>query len=134
MIGIYRPIVEFWGNRFVKRTFRRSFWKAVRTWTDYNYRLVEILERRRELGQPYLLLHYKSLMQQEDEFQRLEAFIGRKLVDNRKPDLYRSNSIGKRRIDWTDRFMNWVGLPQPSLVDVRLRRLRSPEDSATSQA
>lgn len=123
VVGVYRSLEEFWGNRLTKRRKRHSFWKAVRMWCDYNRCLADVLERRQALGQPFVLLRYELLMDGDDEFLRLQAFIGRGLVDPRKAARYRSQARGRIRLAIADRVMNAVGLPQPTKITRRLERL-----------
>jgi len=124
VIGVYRSLEEAWGNHVRrKRPRRRSFWKVVRMWSDHNRRLMEVLVRRRELGQPFILLSYEALMRGDEEFERLAEFLRRELVDPRQPDLYRSRARGGLRIAAADRVLNALGRPQPSRIRRRLDQL-----------
>lgn len=123
IVGVYRSLGEFWAHQARASGKRRSLWKAIRTWTDYNVRLADILERRRELGQPFVLLRYENLMTSDEDFGRFEEFMGRRLDDCRNPDLYRSRRRGTFAIAIADWLMNAMGRPQPSQVRRRLGRL-----------
>lgn len=126
LVGVYRPLAEFWGNRSSKRSARRrSFWKAIRTWCDYNGRLADHLERRRDLGQPFLLVRFETLMNDDAEISRMSEFFGRDVFDARRPERYRSRARSGVRLALTDRIVNALGMPQPSKIERRLERLEA---------
>lgn len=80
----YRPIKR------LKRGIR-----ALRTWCFYNERLLETLERN---GADYMIVLFNELVRDNQEFERLENFVGRQLVDSRKSDLYRNRSMKTSRV------------------------------------
>jgi hypothetical protein len=62
------------------------WWRALRNWSDYNAAMASALE---ETPRPRLVLRYDDLMSDEKAMDRLEAFIGRPLVDARNRELHR---------------------------------------------
>jgi hypothetical protein len=126
-IGIYRSLAEVWAHQARDGRSIRSLWKAVRMWCDYNWRLADILERRRQLGQPYLLLSFEELMTDDAELARLQTFLERPLIDPRSPGRYRSKARGRRLLVVLDVLMDVCGLANPSLIEHRLESLRRPE-------
>ncbi|MBW2386313.1 MAG: hypothetical protein JRG92_22015 [Deltaproteobacteria bacterium] len=126
-IGVYRSLSEVWAHQARQGRRIRSLWKAVRMWCDYNWRLADILERRRQLGQPYLLLKFEDLMTGDEELGRLEAFLDRPIVDPRRAGRYRSRSRGRRLLGIVDAVMDACGLANPSLIEYRLESLRRSE-------
>jgi hypothetical protein len=62
------------------------WWRALRNWSDYNAAMAAALE---ETARPKLVLRYDDLMSDEKQMVRLEAFIGRPLVDARRRELHR---------------------------------------------
>jgi len=125
VIGVYRGLPEVWAHQAKQGRRHRSLWKAIRMWSDYNWRLADILERRQQTGRPYLLLRFESLMTDDREFARLQAFLGRSLVDPRKPDRYRSRERSRIRIALVDAVLGTLGHPRPSSTAARLERLRT---------
>jgi hypothetical protein len=92
IIAIYRPPEELFLRYRPKKLIRRYrdlpvAIKLVKRWCEHNSRLIEYLE-----GTPmeYLVLEYRRLMSEQKEFERLQAFVGQPLVDQRRKDLYRN--------------------------------------------
>jgi hypothetical protein len=67
--------------------------KVIRAWVYHNQRILDYLNTTHH---QYLIINYKQLMTNENEFNRLGNFIGKQLVDNRNPDLYRSKVTRSR--------------------------------------
>jgi hypothetical protein len=95
VIAIYREPEELW-PRFRQGGIRRQYrnpiraWQYLSRWYEHNQRLLDYL---RHPGCDGLLLSYREFMGGTGEFERLRAFVGRDLVDMRRPSLYR----GRRR-------------------------------------
>lgn len=62
-------------------------WRTVRTWCDYNEGMLRALQAQESEA---LLLSYEALMTSQEELERLERFVGRKIADVRSPSHYRS--------------------------------------------
>lgn len=60
--------------------------RIVRSWIVHNEMLIEHLRRRDD----FVLVRYATLMSGPDELERLRDYLGHRLVDRRKPDLYRA--------------------------------------------
>ena len=58
-------------------------------WFDHNHRILDIMARS---NRERLILFYDALMTSDEEFRRLERFVGRPLVDQRRPELFRHRS------------------------------------------
>ena len=91
IIAAYRSPDEIW-PRFRWRGLRRRYvnphraWQFVSRWLQHNQSLVQYL---RNTSMDFILIEYRRLMSSDDEFQRLEQFVGDKLTDMRKKALYR---------------------------------------------
>lgn len=100
LIVVYRLPEEGWAHYWsaarspVKRlNVLQSF---LGSWCEYNAAILGILERA---SVPAIVLHYTRLMEGDEEFRRLERFVGRPLVDRRIPGMNRSrpgHSLGYR--------------------------------------
>jgi len=92
VIAIYRSPEEIW-PRFRWQGWRKRYvnpvgaWQFMSRWIEHNISLISYL---REAGKEYILLDYHRLMTTDDEFNRLQAFVGRDLVDMRNKQLYRT--------------------------------------------
>ena len=68
-------------------------------------------------------------MADDDELERLERFVGRKLTDRRDATRYRSRPRPRGR--WTlriaDHILHQLGYPQPSVIAARLATLEGGE-------
>lgn len=91
LIVVYRLPEEGWAHYWsagrgpLKRlNVLRNFLGA---WCEYNAAILGILERA---SVPAVVLHYTRLMHGDEEFRRLERFVGRPLVDRRIPGMHRS--------------------------------------------
>lgn len=72
------------------------WWRALRSWTDYNDAMAESLER---CSQPKLVIRYDDLMSGDDTLARLSSFLGRPLVDARRPELHRVRTEAVGRLE-----------------------------------
>jgi hypothetical protein len=94
IIVIYRTPSELW-PRFqypgwwYAYTNPQNAWNCISRWCEHNQRIVESLQNS---PTPYLVLNYQALMNGNQEFERLQKFVGRELNDQRKSNLYRSRS------------------------------------------
>lgn len=90
IIVVYRSLDEVW-QRYRPEIHRRyrDFGvarKLVQRWSEHNASILKSLDRA---GMPYIVLDYSRMMKDDQEFNRLQEFLGRKLVDRRRKDLYR---------------------------------------------
>jgi hypothetical protein len=90
LIVVYRRPEEAWthywnstrGSR--RLTVLREF---LPRWCEYNAAILRTLETT---SVPSIVLHYSRLMDDDHEFDRLQAFLGRDLSDQRRPGMRRS--------------------------------------------
>jgi hypothetical protein len=127
VIGIYRALPEVWAHEAKAHWTSRSLWKTMRMWVDYNRRLADVVEGRIHYGLPTILLSFESLMSGDEELDRLQRFMDRKLADPRRSTRYRSRSRSTRRIKLTGYVMGQLGYCQPTIVMERLNALRREE-------
>lgn len=93
------------------------WWRALRSWTDYNDAMAEALEAT---PRPKLVLRYDDLMSDPAAMERLSVFVGRPLVDSRRPELHRVRTQAEGRVE---RLMAATMRRDPRRVWERLLRL-----------
>lgn len=121
IVAIHRDLGEVWDH------YRRAPWNPparliVRSWCEYNARLVAILEGG---ASPAILLHYDRLVTDDREFVRLARFLGRPLVDARRPELRRSRPVGRMRLAALGTARACLGRASPRSVAQALARLHA---------
>lgn len=94
IIAIYRPLGEIWPRfrykpllHFYKNPYRA--WQLANRWWEHNSRLLDYLQNT---SLEFIVLSYREFMTDDGEFDRLQEFVGKKLSDQRKKDLYRNRS------------------------------------------
>ncbi len=98
-------------------------WKILRSWVYYNSRIIEYLSTTKS---PYIVLNYESFMTSNNEFERLEKFMTRPLVDCRKVELYRRRSDEPLPImNLVERSVSYLLEESPDRVMQKLDYLRS---------
>lgn len=83
VIIVYRDPVEVW-RRYAR--VKNRWWSrtAFRVWCDYNKSILDCVQA---CGNPDVLtLKFENLLSTQDEWRRLEKFVGRELTDVRDPD------------------------------------------------
>lgn len=87
IIIVYRHFNELLRRyRVTNRNLPRLF-RVLHGWTLYNKAILAVTQ---ETAVPTITLNYERLMQGEEEYQRLNTFVGQSLIDARNPDLYRN--------------------------------------------
>lgn len=110
IIAIYRDPAQL-GKHFISPRLLRRYraptttWRYLNRWYEYNMKIIDYLRRSER---DYLLLSYNELMCGEQSFARLKAFMGRDLVDRRRPDLYRTRRGGAFVFRAVDRLMKTI--------------------------
>ena len=136
IIAIYRPVEELWLRYRPKSNFRRyrDFKIAlnlIRRWCEHNARIVRYLG---DTPMEHLLLEYRQLMETEQEFEHLQAFVGRPLIDKRQPSLYRHRTNKRspvlRAAIW---FHKLQGGQTPGEIITQLEQLHSLGFQPTNQ-
>jgi hypothetical protein len=102
-------------------------WRCVRTWCDYNERVLDALRRT---SLPYVVIGYRELMTERAEFERLEAFVERPLVDARRAGKYRSQPGGHARIAAASALRAALGKSRPGPIAAGLAELRARQVEA----
>ncbi|MEM9173610.1 MAG: sulfotransferase [Myxococcota bacterium] len=127
VIAVYRELPEVWSHYKTRYSPRREIWWAVRAWSDYNEGVLSVLD---EGKRDAIVIQYERLMTEQREFDRLAEFIGRPLSDMRKPDKYRSRSMGARALAAVELTRRACGLSAPSRIAERLHAHRRRQYSA----
>lgn len=105
IIAIYRSPDEVWQRYRAKyRRFHYFYmtWKLIQRWCEHNANILEYLQNTQT---DFLVLNYRKLMSTQEEFDRLQAFVGMKLSDQRRKDLYHHKS-GKQSL--TLKLATWL--------------------------
>jgi hypothetical protein len=91
IIAIYRAPEELWQRQKSLSRFRIPYlaWQYVKRWCESNERILDALETTRN---EFLILDYRSLMENPAEFERLQSFVGKPLKDCRNPKFDRHRS------------------------------------------
>lgn len=87
IVAIFRPLYQL-TERYKADRWPLIARRMVRAWHAYNER---ILRYARAAGEDALVLSYTRLMEEDEEWARLERFVGRPLRDRRKPRLMRGS-------------------------------------------
>lgn len=122
LIVVTRDLSEVWTHFQKHESPWLLTWRCVRTWCDYNERVLDSLRRTMF---PYVVIDYRELMNDSAEFERLQAFVGRPLVDTRRPGQYRSQPGGHARIAATNALRAALGKSRPEPIAAGLAELRS---------
>lgn len=127
---VYRRPEEAWAHYWASTTGRRRlkvFREFLPCWCEYN---AAILDTLRTTPMPWIVLPYARLMERDEEFRRLEAFIGRPLADRRRPTLRRSR---ERSVSYACARLasSWRSGPRPESI---LRALESLGDRSADAA
>jgi hypothetical protein len=103
----------------------------LKAWVYLNGRLLKFMKAT---PYPYLLLRFEAFMSDENEFKRLERFVGRPLVDLRNPKLHHSRMekpnllpfLGKIVSQWLpiqpeEILIELENMPAQKLIDLEIR-------------
>lgn len=96
LICVYRHPLQVW-KHYLTPPYYGIFYclKVFKRYIEYNTAIIQIMNRH---SGPVLLLNYNDLMHEEEEFRRLQDFVGYKLKDMRDPKMYKQRSAFKGRI------------------------------------
>jgi hypothetical protein len=89
LIAVFRSPSEVWTHYWASARFYQKlqiFFRFIPQWCEYNKSILEIVE---SAGTPFVLIDYSELMTTPKEWDRLQIFVGRKLFDSRKLQMYR---------------------------------------------
>ena len=127
LIVVTRDLPEVWTHFKNHESPWLLTWRCVRTWCDYNERILEAL---RHTSLPYVIIGYRELMTSREEFDRLQAFVERPLVDARRSGHYRSQAGGHARIAATSALRAALGRSRPGQIAAGLEELRARQVEA----
>ena len=130
-IVVFRDPAEVWprfkwtGRRLFHTNFNRAY-SYLSRWLEHNNRILDVLESRHT---PFIVLSFRALMAGNEEFEKLQDFMGRPLEDRRQNRLYRSmpkTDIFLRAADWF--LANLKGLScQNTMARLEALRRRRPQ-------
>jgi hypothetical protein len=129
VIMVQRSLEEVFSHFWRKERALGVTWRAVRTWCDYNERALHAVER----DPTALVIRYGLLMTQDEEFARLERFVGRPLTDVRAAGKYRSRAVGRLRLSIVDSLRGLLGLSRAAQITARLDALHAAQCEAESR-
>lgn len=119
VVAVFRPFTEVLMRYKVSPRRPVRLARVARSWLVHNELLIEHLEHRSD----HVVLRYDGLMSGDEEFARLQAYLGTELVDRRRPDLYRARA-GEHRDD-PARWLPSVVRRRAGDAERRLDELRS---------
>lgn len=126
LIAVTRSPQEVWlrYRRNYRSPLRRPLraWRVIDSWTRHNLGVVEALENT---TLPTLILDYRLLVTTDGELGRLADFVGRELVDERRPNLYRNRGDRALLFDTVAVLYRLVRGVGPKDVQRRLDALRA---------
>jgi hypothetical protein len=122
LVVVYRHPEQVTRHYTAKNALR--VWKALRIWTIYNVRLLEIFPAT---PSPTVIINYERLMSDTAEFVRLSTHVGRPLVDARRTERYRQRSTESWQTLWVDRIMRGIGGQSPLQTYRALEALRAQQ-------
>lgn len=102
VIIVYRHFDQLIQRYKVKKWDAARLFRVLHGWTVYNQSNLNVA---RAALHPTLLLNYEKLMSEEQEFDRLCRFVGRPLVDVRRPQLYRNRATNQQAAGAIKRFI-----------------------------
>lgn len=108
IIVVYRHFLEILHHYEVygRRQFNlHRLRKVLRAWVHHNRCILDYLKTTHH---QYLIINYELLMTDENEFDRLSNFVGKRLADNRNPDLYRSK-VNRSKLTFIENLVS-IGL------------------------
>ncbi|WP_072061546.1 sulfotransferase [Synechococcus sp. GFB01] len=86
IIAVYRRPEEVWNHYWNSSTRLRRrltvFRHFVACWCEYNLQVIQSIQKAKA---PWIVLSYSRLMHSDNEFRRLEAFVGRLCVTSADP-------------------------------------------------
>lgn len=125
VIAVYRSPAEVWGHlRRHGRSRPYHAWVALRAWCDHNRPLVQILEAGRTDA---LALSFERLMSDDEEFDRLQRFVGRPLDDVRETQRYRIRERGGVAMATAATLRRLLGRDDATAIFQRLEELRAAQ-------
>ena len=127
VVGIYRSpseVMNHYQGMFGKRVRTIGvLWQALTAWTNYNR---GVLEAVRTSGRDGLLIRYEELMSGDDEFRRLERFLGTTLNDMRRSSHYRARATHSLYAPF-DRLMSHFSEASPARILAELEAVREEQ-------
>ncbi|MDJ0753845.1 MAG: sulfotransferase [Ardenticatenaceae bacterium] len=122
IIVVYRHYNQLIQRYKVKRWDIFKLFRVLHGWTIYNQK---ILQAARHSSYPTLFINYEQLMTAQSEFERLCHFVGRPLIDMRKPQLYRNRAVNREGFASLIRLLTPLLTVHPDALYSRLEKARS---------
>jgi hypothetical protein len=97
---------------------------ALHSWRIYNSRILEILERTSKAN---LILNYQRFMQNDEEMNRLNRFVGNDMRDLRNPEQYRSKCNSLSFINSADPLLSLSRNASPKRLFSQLEESRKSQ-------
>lgn len=126
IIAVWRAPEEVWprfaapGPGLAHEEPRRA-WNFVQRWCEHNDGIVRALRRTTN---DFILMNYGDFMMGDQDFERLQEFVGRPLRDRRRKELYRSRRKRHLSYEISKRLVRWRNGMDPEATVRDLRALR----------
>jgi hypothetical protein len=127
LVVVTRDLPEVWSHYRSHEPPWLLAWRCVRTWSDYNERILQTLQ---QATLPAVVIGYRELMTHALEFERLQAFLERPLVDMRRPGKYRSKSSSGARLAMASAVRAMTGGSHPQSIAAGLAEIRAQQVEA----
>jgi hypothetical protein len=121
LVVVTRDLPEVLSHYRKRQPSSLLLWRCVRTWADYNQRVLEALQRT---SLPHIVIGYRELMTEPAEFERLQAFLERPLIDMRQPGKYRSQPAGGLGLALASGLRAATGRSHPEQITAGLAEIR----------
>lgn len=124
LILVYRAPSEVWGH--LSRHSSRAYhaWAALRSWCDHNRALIALAEAAHR---DVLILSFENLMNGNQDFERLQRFVGSPLEDLREPGRYRIRTRGGASFSIASTLRRCLGRDDAIAIFRRLEDLRADQ-------
>jgi hypothetical protein len=120
IVAVYRSPLEVMNH--YRTPIRRPdrAWRVLRAWSNYNQGMINAV---RAEGTEALVIRYEELMRGQDDFGRLQSFVGRDLADARIPGQHRAVPQNPLFAP-LDRLIGITSAHRPSEIFRRLESMR----------
>jgi hypothetical protein len=124
IIAIYRSPDELWQRQKSLSRFRVPYlaWQYVKRWCESNKRMLDALKTTQK---EFLILDYRSLMDNPAEFERLQSFVGQPLKDCRNAKFDRHRSKPSTLLKLATWLVHWQTGSHPQTIIRQIEALRT---------
>jgi hypothetical protein len=123
VIAVYRRPEEVWKHYWNSTKGKRRLTvlrHCLACWCEYNQAIINAIHNTQSKS---IVISYSRLMQGQDEFSRLESFVGRPLSDERKQALNRSRSSPSRLYNVIEKLYTFKAGYSPQAIYEQLEAL-----------